>query len=124
MKNNNRIIRINDEILKELSKIIREELKDPRIAPMTSIVKVDTTNDLNHCKVHVSVFGNDKVKKDTIEGLINCSGFIRKQIARTINLRITPKFQFVLDETLEEAIRMTKLIESVVPKEINEEHEK
>jgi ribosome-binding factor A len=111
---NSRMIRIDDEILKELSKIIRGELQDPRIGSMTSVVKVETNSDLSHCKVHVSVFGDDKAKESALQGLTSSQSFIRKQIATRINLRVTPKFQFVLDETLEHGIRMTKLIESVV----------
>jgi ribosome-binding factor A len=113
MKNNSRIIRIDDEILKEVSNIIRGELQDPRIGSMTTVVKVETSSDLSHCKVHVSVFGDDDAKKSALEGLQNSQGFIRKQIASRINLRSTPRFNFVLDETLEHGIRMSKLIESV-----------
>lgn len=113
MKNNTRMIRINDEIKKELSEIIRSELKDPRIGVMTSVLKVDTTNDLKYCKVYISVLGDDNQKKDVMEGLKNASGFIRKQVATKINLRCTPQFKFELDNSLEYSIKISKLIDEV-----------
>ncbi len=119
----NRMVRINDEILRELANIIRQELKDPRIGAMTSVVKVDTTNDLKYCKVSVSVLGEAKQKEDVMHGLKNAQGFIRKLIASRINLRNTPEFKFILDDTLEYAIKLTKLIEEV-NKPVNEEANK
>lgn len=113
MKNNTRIIRINDEIKRELSEIIRSELKDPRIGVMTSVLKVDTTNDLKYCKVQVSVLGDDAQKQEVLEGLKNASGFIRKQVATRINLRNTPQFKFEIDDSLEYSIRISKLIDEV-----------
>ena len=113
MKNNTRMIRINDEIKKELSEIIRSELKDPRIATMTSVLKVDTTNDLKYCKVYISVLGDEKQKEDVITGLKNASGFIRKQDATRINLRSTPQFKLEIDDSLEYTISISKLIDEV-----------
>jgi len=105
------MIRINDEIKKELSIIINTQLKDPRTKSMTSVTKVETTQDLKFCKAHISVIGNEDEKAAVLEGLKNASGFIRKQIASTINLRNTPEFTFLLDDSLEHAIKMSKLIE-------------
>jgi ribosome-binding factor A len=119
MKNNPRISRINDEILKELSQIIRGELKDPRIGSMTSVVRVETTPDLKYCKVYVSVLGNDEEKDNVMKGLKNASGFIRRQIAQRINLRFTPEFTFKLDESAEYAIHMEQLI-SQISKDLKE----
>ncbi len=111
MKTNTRITRINDEILRETANIIRQELKDPRIGVMTSVVKVDTTNDLKYCKIYVSVMGDDKQKDEVLEGLKNASGFIRKQIASRINLRNTPEIKFILDDSLEYSLKISKLID-------------
>lgn len=113
MKANNRMTRINDEIKKELSEILRSELKDPRNSVMTSVLKVETTNDLKHCKVFISVLGDDKQKSDALEGLANASGFIRKNVAQRINLRCTPQFKFVLDDSLEYSVHISKLISEV-----------
>jgi len=113
MKNNNRISRINDEIMKELSQIIRFEVKDPRINAMTSVIRVDTTADLKYCKVFVSVLGNEEEKQNVMKGLKNAGGFIRNLVAERINLRFTPELQFKLDESTEYAIHMNQLIEQV-----------
>ncbi len=127
MKNNTRISRVNDEILKELSQIIRGELKDPRIGSMTSVVRVETTPDLKYCKVFVSVLGNDEEKISVMQGLKNASGFIRRLIAQRINLRFTPEFSFKLDESAEYAIHMNQLINKISKdlkeKEANEGNE-
>ena len=109
MKTNNRLSRINDEIMKELSQIIRAELKDPRIGAMTSVIRVETTQDLKYAKVFVSVLGNEKDKENVMKGLQNAGGFIRRLIAQRINLRYTPEFRFKLDESAEYAIHMDQL---------------
>ena len=113
MKNNNRMSRINDEIMKELSQIIRSEVKDPRIGSMTTVIRVDTTTDLKYCKVFVSVLGKEEEKQSVMKGLKNASGFMRHLLAERINLRFTPELQFKLDESTEYAIHMNQLIEQV-----------
>lgn len=113
MKTNNRMIRINDEIKREVSEIIRSELKDPRVGVITSVIKVETTNDLKYCKIYVSILGDDEQKKETMEGLKNASGFIRKQIAVRINLRNTPELKFVLDNSLEYSFKISKIINEI-----------
>ena len=106
-----RLMRINDEILRECAMILRSELKDPRISTMVSVTKVETTNDLSHAKIYVSIMGDDEQKKEVLEGLKNASGFIRRGIAEKVNLRITPELKFVLDDSLEYSLKMAKLIE-------------
>lgn len=113
MKNNNRITRINDEILKEVSNIIRSELKDPRIGVMTSVIRVDTTQDLKYCKIYISVLGNDEEKEKVMQGIKNASGFIRHLLAERINLRYTPLLTFKLDDSVEYGIKMSKLIDEI-----------
>lgn len=127
MKNSNRISRINDEILKEISQIIRLEVKDPRISSMTSVIRVDTTPDLKYCKVFVSVLGNEEEKQSVMKGLKNAGGFIRHLLAERVNLRFTPQLQFKLDESTEYAIHMSQLMEQVAKerqaREIGEKNE-
>ncbi len=113
MKNNNRMTRINDEILKELSQIIRGEIKDPRVGVMTSVLRVDTTPDLKYCKVFVSVLGNEDEKDGVMKGLKNATGFIRRLLAQRVNLRNTPELIFKLDDSVEYSIRMSKLIDEI-----------
>lgn len=113
-KGSNRMIRINDEIQKEISAIIRGDLKDPRIGVITSVLKVDTTNDLKYCKVYISVLGDDDKKQEVMGVLKHASGFIRSLIAQRINLRVTPELKFILDDSLEYSFKIDSLIRSVV----------
>ena len=110
-KNSVKNTRINGEVLKELSNIIRSEIKDPRINPMTSVVAVEVA--LKTCKAYISVLGDEKSQKDTITGLKSAEGYIRRQLARTVNLRNTPEIRFILDQSIEYGINMSKLIDEV-----------
>ena len=112
-KNSVKNTRINGEVLKELSNIIRSEIKDPRINPMTSVVAVEVAPDLKTCKAYISVLGDEKSQKDTITGLKSAEGYIRRQLARTVNLRNTPEIRFILDQSIEYGINMAKLIDEV-----------
>ena len=112
-KNSVKNTRINGEVLKELSNIIRSEIKDPRINPMTSVVAVEVAPDLKTCKAYISVLGDEKSQKDTITGLKSAEGYIRRQLARTVNLRNTPEIRFILDQSIEYGINMSKLINEV-----------
>ena len=112
-KNSVKNTRINGEVLKELSNIIRGEIKDPRINPMTSVVAVEVAPDLKTCKAYISVLGDEKSQKDTITGLKSAEGYIRRQLARTVNLRNTPEIRFILDKSIEYGINMSKLIDEV-----------
>lgn len=106
--------RINGEVQKELSRIISREIKDPRIHSMTSVTQVMVTPDLKECKAYISVLGDDQAKEDTLAGLKSASGYIRKELARSINLRNTPEITFYIDESIEYAINMSKKIDDVL----------
>ena len=116
-KNSVKNTRINGEVLKELSNIIRSEIKDPRINPMTSVVSVEVAPDLKTCKAYISVLGDEKSQKDTITGLKSAEGYIRRELARTVNLRNTPEIKFILDQSIEYGINMSKLIDEVTKKD-------
>ena len=120
-KNSIKNTRINGEVQKALSEIIRE-LKDPRIHPMTSVVLVQVTPDLKFCKAYVSVLANEEQAQDTIRGLKSAEGFIRTQLAKKVNLRNTPDVTFVLDQSIEYGVRMSRLIDDVT-KDLPEEEE-
>lgn len=109
----NRNERINEEIHKELSQILRSEIKDPRIDIMTSVVRTDTTRDLKYCKVYVSVLGSDEHKQEVKDALKAAAGFIRRELARRINLRITPELTFILDDSIEYSIHMAQMMKSI-----------
>ena len=122
-KNSIKNTRINGEVQKELSNIIRNEIKDPRIGMMTSVTAAEVAPDLKTCKVYISVFGDDEAKKETIRGLKSAEGFIRTQLAKKINLRNTPEIFFVLDQSIEYGVRMSKLIDEVT-KDLPDEDDK
>lgn len=102
--------RVNGEVRKEMSRIIREELKDPRIPAMTSVTDVEVTGDLKFAKIYISVLGSDSDKQNAIEGLKRATPFIRTQLARSINLRNTPELTFVLDTSIEYGVEMSRKI--------------
>ena len=112
-KNSIKNTRVNSEVQRELSEIISRELKDPRIHPMTTVVAVEVTPDLKLCKAYISVLGDEEAGKETIKGLKNAVGFIRTQLARRINLRNTPEITFILDQSIEYGVNMTRLIDEV-----------
>jgi len=92
--------RINSEVRKEIQNIVMNGLKDPRVSPMTTITDARVTADLRYCTVYVSVLGGEQAVKDTMDGLNRASGFIRRELAHTVNLRITPELRFVSDSSL------------------------
>lgn len=110
-------IRVNTEVQRELSQIIRGGLKDPRIAPMTSVVAVDVASDLKTCKAYISVFGDEKMLSETLEGLQRGEGFIRRELARTLNMRNTPKITFIADTSIEYGVSMSRRIDDVIRQE-------
>lgn len=112
-KNSVKLTRINNEVMRELSNIIRTEIKDPRIAPLTSVVATEVAPDLKTCKAYISVLGDDKACQDTMEGLKSAEGYIRSVLARTVNLRNTPEIRFILDKSIEYGVNMSKLIDEV-----------
>ena len=122
-KNSIKNIRVNEEVMRELSNIIRGEIKDPRIHPMTSVVAVEVAPDLKTAKAYISVLGNEKAQADTIAGLRSAEGFIRRALAKSINLRNTPQITFVLDQSIEYGIAMSKKIDEVTKNERGMENE-
>ena len=104
--------RVNTEVQRELSDIIRN-MKDPRVAPWTSVVAAEVAPDLKTCKAYISVLGGKKEQEDTIAGLKNAEGFIRHELARTLNMRNTPEIHFVLDQSIEYGVNMSRKIDEV-----------
>ncbi len=111
-----RLTRINEEIRREIAEIVRTEIKDPAVQDaMISVVAVDTTNDLKTAKVYISVLQENK-KEDVMTALTKAQGYIRREVARRINLRNTPEFLFRLDESIERGMQMSKMISDVMSK--------
>ena len=112
-KNSIKNTRINGEVQRELSRIISREIKDPRIAPMTSVVDAVVTSDLKQCKAYISVLGNNEEKEETMKGLNSAVGYIRRELAHSINLRNTPEITFILDDSIEYGVNMSKKIDEL-----------
>lgn len=120
-KNSIKNTRLNEEVMRELSNIIRNEIKDPRIHPMTSVSLVEVAPDLKTCKAYISVLGSEKEQQDTISGLKSAAGYARKCLAKSLNLRNTPEIRFILDQSIEYGIRMSKKIDELSAKDNPEE---
>lgn len=112
-KNSMKNTRINGEVQRVLAEVIRGEIKDPRISPLTSVVSVEVAPDLKTCKAWISVYGDEEVQKATIAGLKSAEGFLRKELARRINLRNTPEIRFIVDQSIAYGVKMSKLIDEV-----------
>lgn len=112
-KNSIKNTKINGEVQRELSNIIRGEIKDPRINPLTSVVAVEVAPDLKTCKAYISVLGDEESQAKTLAGLKSAEGFIRSKLAKTVNLRNTPEIRFVLDQSIEYGVKMSKMIDEV-----------
>ena len=112
-KNSIKNTRVNTEVQRELSNMIRAGIKDPRVAAWTSVVAVSVAPDLKTCKAYISVLGDEKAQADTIQGLKSAEGYIRRELARGLNMRNTPEITFVLDQSIEYGVNMSKKIDDV-----------
>ena len=104
---------INMEVQRQLSTIISRGIKDPRVSPMTTVVAVEVAPDLKTAKAYVSVLGDEEAQKNTLAGLKSAEGYIRRELAHNINLRNTPQITFVLDQSIEYGVKMSKMINDV-----------
>ncbi len=120
-KNSIKNTRINGEVRRVLSSIIQNEIKDPRIHPMTSVVEVEVAPDLKSAKAYISVLGDEQAQQDTLAGLRSAEGYIRRALARTVNLRNTPEIRFIMDQSIEYGVHMSKLIDDVNRNSLEEE---
>lgn len=113
MQNNNRLERVNEELKKEISHIISYELKNPNVTGLISVTKVKITPDLKYAKVYVSIL-NAKNTKETLSNLKKSAGFIRSEIAKRINLRITPELVFELDDSMEYGAKIDSILKDIM----------
>ena len=114
--------RVNEELKREVSNIINYKLKNSKVTGMISITKVKTTPDLRYARVWISAL-NCKNKKDTLTGLKQSSGFIRSEIAKNINMRITPELVFEFDETMEYGEKIDNILKDIMKDVKNPEGE-
>ena len=121
-KNSIKNTRVNTEVMHELSNILRGGIKDPRVAEFTSVVAVEVAPDLKTCKAYISVLGDEEAGKATIEGLRSAASFVRRELAHRVNLRNTPEIKFILDQSIEYGVNMSKLIDEVT-KDLHDDEE-
>lgn len=113
-KNSIKNTRINTEVQRVLAQIIRGEIKDPRISPLTSVVAVEVAPDLKTCKAYISVLGDEQAQADTLAGLNSAEGFIKSRLAKVVNLRNTPQLHFVIDQSIAYGVDMSRKIDEVI----------
>lgn len=109
--------RINEEVRRVVSEIIMNELKDPRVSRLCSVVAAEVTPDLKFAKIYISVLGNDEEKKNSLAGLNSAAGYIRKELGQRINLRNNPEVHFELDKTIEHGARIMDILSEINKKD-------
>jgi len=112
--------RVQEALRQEISLIVHNEIKDPRIGFLT-ITKVELTRDLRYAKVYFSVLGEERERKNALHGLNSAKGYIKGLVADKLKLRFTPELDFRFDNTLEETSRIRKLIDKVHKGESDEQ---
>ena len=112
-KNSVKNHRLNAQVQRDLSEIIRS-LSDPGVSPMTTVTRVEITPDLKFGKVYISVIGSEEDLDETMAGIKRAAGYIRRELAHTANLRITPELTFVPDRSIAEGIRMAARLDAVL----------
>ena len=122
-KNSIKNTRINGEVQRVLAEIIRGEIKDPRISPLTSVVAVEVAPDLKSCKAWISVLGDEEARNATYQGWKSAEGFIKSKLAKEINLRNTPSITFIMDQSIEYGVNMSKKIDDVMSLDKSNEEE-
>ncbi|HAP04024.1 MAG TPA: 30S ribosome-binding factor RbfA [Lachnospiraceae bacterium] len=114
--------RINEDVARVISVILREDVKDPRISPIVSVTEAIVAPDLKTAKIFISVLGSDEDGERTMEGIKSSAGYIRHQLAERLNLRNTPVLDFILDKSIAYGVDMSHKIDEVM--EHDEEIEK
>lgn len=118
--NGKRVNRISSEIKKIISSLILTELKDPRITNMTSVSYVKVSNDLSFADVFISVLGDERTKKESLEGLEKAKGFIKKELGSQLDLRHIPELRFRIDESLDRGMHIEELLAQIKKEDNNE----
>ena len=107
--------RINEQLRAEISTVLARQIKDPRLNGVISITRVDSSSDLRSARVYISVLGNDKQRNEALEGLQSAASFLRSQIRDRINMKHTPFITYLLDDSIQEADHLLRLIDDVKP---------
>lgn len=110
---NYKIERASEDIKRELGYLISRELKDPRISSLLSVTGVDLSKDYKYAKVYISLFGDDESKENSFKALKSAEGFLSHEVSKRVKLRFTPKLTFLLDNSLDKAMKINSLIEKI-----------
>lgn len=108
-----RTIKVGEEMKKEISNIIQNELKDPRIKGIISVTKVDVTKDMRYAKVYISIYNQDDSKQEVLEGIKSSAGFIRKEVGKRIKVHYTPELIFELDNSIEYGMKINDILNNL-----------
>jgi ribosome-binding factor A len=109
----NRIARIEEEVKRALSAIIRTEVKDDRLSQMVSVTRVDITSDLKYAKVYISVYDTDKKRAASIQALNHGASFVRTKLSKAVDIRRVPELTFILDDSIEYGLKISKILNEV-----------
>ena len=102
--------RINEQLREEISTVLARQIKDPRLNSVITITRVESSSDLRNAKVYISVLGNDKQRKDALDGLHSAASFLRREIRDRINMKHTPYMTYLLDDSIQEADHLQRLL--------------
>lgn len=116
-----RAARVGDEMQKTIADIIRNDVKDPRIPVMTTVVEVKMSQDLSHATIYLSVMADENEKEACKEAIKSASGFIKREATQRINLRVAPEMRFVFDESIEKGMNLMKLIDETIKEDQSRE---
>ena len=111
-----RVDRVNGVLRQEISRVLANELRDPRIPSIVSVTHVDASSDLRHAKVYISVLGDEAEKRGTLRALRSASGFVHWNLRKNLTLKAVPSLEFILDESIELGAQMLELIDDLAPK--------
>ena len=117
-----RVERVNVLLRQKLSEIIAQEMKDPRLTPMVTIVRVGVSRDLRHARVFTSVLGTPEEGRDAVDALNAASGFLRRELTARLSLRSIPFLSFVSDDSIEKGTYLLQRIEEVRSEDARQEH--
>ncbi len=113
-----RVERVAEQMKKEIARILRDELKDPRLeAGLVSVTGVELSSDLRYARVYVSVYGDEAQKREVMGGLARATGFVRREIARRLPLRYTPEITFKFDASIAHGDHINRLLARVKAEE-------
>ena len=113
--------RINEQLREEISTVLARQIKDPRLNSVISITRVESSSDLRSAKVYISVLGNDKQRKEALDGLQSAASFLRREIRDRINMKHTPFMTYILDDSIQEADHLLRLLNDVKSEDTSEQ---